>query len=139
MGATMAMVSAMNALLGLCHAMAMPLCALYHIPHGQACGLVLPSVLEFNAEVQKEKVANIFKAMGIIEKDAGSEALTGDAYEQLRAMLTDIGVMTKLSDHGYQDAHVETIVKGTLNSVQTQFNPRKPNEADIANIVKQVI
>jgi alcohol dehydrogenase len=138
-GATMAMVSAMNALLGLCHAMAMPLCALYHIPHGQACGLVLPAVLEFNAEVRKEKVANIFKAMGIIDKDAGPDALRSDCYEQLKAMLNEIGVMTKLSDHGYEEAHVETIVKGTINSVQTQFNPRTPNEADIADIVSRVI
>jgi len=138
-GATMAMVSTMNALLGLCHAMAMPLCALYHIPHGQACGLVLPSVLAFNAKVQKEKVAHIFKAMGYIDKDAGGDALTSDCFERLRAMLNEIGVMTKLSDHGYKEAHMETIVKGTMNSVQTQFNPRTPNETDIAGIVRQVI
>ncbi len=138
-GATMAMVSTMNALLGLCHAMAMPLCALYHIPHGQACGVVLPSVLAFNAEVQKEKVTHIFKAMGFLDKDAESSALTGECFERLRSMLSEIGVMTKLSDHGYEEAHMDTIVKGTLNSVQTQFNPRPPNEKDIVGIVRQVI
>jgi len=139
LGSTMAMASTMNAMLGLCHAMAMPLCAIYHMPHGQACGLVLPHVLAFNAGVEKEKVANIFKVMGYIDKEAGSDALTRDCYQKLEDLLSEIGIAMKLSEHGYQEAHLEKIVTGTLNSVQTQFNPRTPSGEDIVNIVKPII
>ena len=139
LGSTMAMASTMNALLGLCHAMAMPLCAIYHMPHDQACGLVLPHVLAFNADVEKEKVTNIFKVMGYIDKEAGSDALTRDCYQKLEGLLSEIGIAMKLSEHGYQEEHMQKIVTGTLNSVQTQFNPRTPSEEDIVNIVKPII
>ncbi len=138
-GSTMAMVAGMNAHMGLCHSLAMPLCALYHMPHGQACGMALAPVLEFNSEVVKEKVINIFKVMGFMDKVAGDDALTGVCYEQIESFLGEIDISAKLSDFGYQDEHMETIVKETMNAVQRQFNPRKPSEEDIVNIVRRMI
>ena len=83
LGATMAMIGGMNAHMGLCHAMAMPLCGLYPIPHGLACGLTLPHVLEFNAEAVPDRVADILGALGI---DAtGIAAAGGDPAGDLSA------------------------------------------------------
>ncbi len=138
-GSTMAMVAGMNAHMGLCHSMAMPLCAIYRMPHGQACGMALAPVLEFNSEVVKEKVINIFKVMGFMEKGAGDDAPTSACYEKLESFLREIDIAAKLSDFGYQDEHMETIVEGTMNSVQRQFNPRKPSDGDIAAIVRRII
>jgi len=139
LGSTMAMASTLNALLGLCHAMAMPLCALYHMPHGQACGMVLPYVMAYNAAYEKEKIANIFKVMGFLDKKASADDVNNACYEKLEGLLSDIGVAAKLEDMGYQDDHMETIVTGTLNSVQTQFNPGNPTADDIEKIVKRII
>jgi alcohol dehydrogenase class IV len=138
-GSTMAMVAGMNAHMGLCHSLAMPLCALYHMPHGQACAMALAPVLEFNSEVVKEKVINIFKVMGFMDEVAGDDALTGACYEKIESFLEEIDISAKLSDFGYQDEHMETIVKETMNAVQRQFNPRKPSEEDIVNIVREMI
>ncbi len=66
-GATMAMTAGMNSKLGLCHALAMPLCALYHMPHGQAVGMALPVVLAYNAPAVGAKIDAIFKAMGFAD------------------------------------------------------------------------
>jgi alcohol dehydrogenase class IV len=138
-GSTMAMVAGMNAHMGLCHSLAMPLCAIYHMPHGQACVMALAPVLEFNSVVVKEKVINILKVMGFMDKDAGEDALTGACYEKIECFLGEIDIRAKLSDFGFQDEHMATIVKETMNAVQRQFNPRKPSEEDIAAIVRRMI
>jgi alcohol dehydrogenase len=128
-GATMAMTAGMNSKLGLCHAMAMPLCALYHMPHGQAVGMALPVVLAYNAPVAKAKINRIFKAMGFV----------GDGFQQLETLLTQIGLSARLSDFGFKEAHLQTIVEETLNSAQRPTNPRDPTPEDIASIVHQLV
>ena len=138
-GSTMAMIAGMNAHMGLCHSLAMPLCARYRMPHGQACGMALAPVLEFNSKVVKEKVINIFKVMGFMDKGAGDDVLTSASYEQIERFLGEIDISAKLSDFGFRDEHMETIVKETMNAVQRQFNPRKPSEEDIVNIVRRMI
>jgi len=138
-GATMAMVAGMNAHMGLCHAMIMPLCALYHIPHGQACGMVIPHVLAYNAEVAEEKVVDIFKAMGMIEGEGKDDTFNRAPYQMLESMLEEVRISARLRDFGYMDNHMQIIVQETFNSVQCQFNPRKPSEEDIVRIVKKMI
>jgi alcohol dehydrogenase len=138
-GATMAMVAGMNAHMGLCHAMIMPLCALYHIPHGQACGMVIPHVLAYNAEVAEEKVIDIFKAMGMIDRENKDDTLNRTPYQMLESMLEEVRISARLRDFGYMDNHMQIIVQETFNSVQCQFNPRKPSEEDIVRIVKKMI
>lgn len=127
-GATTAMIAAMNSYLGLCHAMAMPLCALYNIPHGQVCGMLLPHVLKFNSPKVGNKVNDIFHKMGF-----------KDGYHDLNLLLRDTGLFTRLQNHGYKDSDMETIINGTLGSAQAPTNPRKPTRDDIANIVGKII
>lgn len=138
-GATMAMVAGMNAHMGLCHSMAMPLCALYRMPHGQAVGMALSPVMAFNSEVVKQKVIDIFKVMGFADGATEEDVLTEECYQKLEDFLKEIGIAAKLSDFGYQDEHMETIVQGTMNSVQRPFNPRMPSNEDIAGIVRRII
>jgi len=126
-GATMAMTAAMNSYLGLCHAMAMPLCALYHIPHGQVCGILLPHILKYNAKSVPEKVNLIFEIMDF-----------KGAYEDIRRLLNDIGLSIKLSDFGYKDSHLQIIIKRTFESAQAPTNPRTPIVDDIADIVNLI-
>ena len=138
-GSTMAMVAGMNAHMGLCHAMVMPICALYHMPHGQACGMVLPHVLAYNAEVAGAKVVDIFRAMGMIEGGGKGDTLNNTPYQKLNSMLEEIHISARLRDFGYKDDHMDIIVQETFNSVQCQFNPQEPSEEDIVRIVKKLI
>jgi alcohol dehydrogenase class IV len=138
-GSAMAMVAGMNAHMGLCHAMVMPLCALYHMPHGQACGMVLPHVLAYNEEVATEKVADIFSAMGMMQTKDNDGAWQRASYQTLDNMLQEVGISARLRDFGYRDDHLPIIVRETFNSVQCQFNPRKPSEEDIVRIVSKLI
>ena len=49
-------------LLGIVHSMAHPLSAFYDVPHGVANALILPYVLEFNAEACGDKIKELAKA-----------------------------------------------------------------------------
>jgi alcohol dehydrogenase len=128
-GATMAMTAGMNSKLGLCHAMAMPLCALYHMPHGQAVGMLLPVVLAYNAPAVPAKMRAVFEAMGF-----GDEG-----FAELDALLTRIGISARLSDFGFLESHMPTIVNETMNSAQRPTNPRDPTPEDIAAIVRRML
>lgn len=133
LGATMAMIAGMNAHMGLCHALAMPLCGLYPLPHGQACGLVLPHVLEFNATAVGDRVAEVFTALG----------MTGGGgrppYERLAGFVADVGLGARLRDFGYREEHMEIIVRETRDSAQYRFNPRNTSEDDLIRLVQQLI
>ncbi len=54
-----------NVGLGIVHSMAHPLGALYDTPHGIANAIILPTVMEYNAEATGEKYRDIAVAMGI--------------------------------------------------------------------------
>ncbi len=138
-GATMAMTAGMNSKLGLCHAMAMPLCALYHMPHGQAVGMCLPVVLEYNAPAVGEKMAAVFRAMGLTGDDSAGGGAPGEGYAQLQDLLVRIGIAGRLRDMGFQESHVPIIVRETMDSAQRPTNPRDPSEEDIAGIVRRLV
>ena len=54
-----------NVGLGIVHSMAHPLGALYDTPHGIANAIILPTVMEYNAEATGEKYREIARAMGV--------------------------------------------------------------------------
>ena len=137
LGATMAMIGGMNAHMGLCHAMAMPLCGLYPIPHGLACALTLPHVLQFNAQAVPQRVADILRTLGIALAAPGADP--GAPYEQLRDFLGSVGVGARLGDLGYREEHLELIVRETRKSVQFQFNPRVATDDELAALVRRMV
>ncbi len=134
-GATIAMMAGMNAYLGLCHAMAMPLCALYHMPHGQVCGMLLPYVLEYNASVAEHKIATILERMGI----GGNGQSMAHRLGQINTLLAEIGLFARLSDFGYRPEHMQIIVQATMGSAQCPTNPRSPSKKDLAEIITRMI
>lgn len=138
-GATMAMVAGMNAHMGLCHALIMPICGLYHIPHGRACGMTISHVLEFNARTCKDKVADIFKALGFLDPESENNAVSEDCYARLRDFFAGIGITGSLRDYNYNSEDMPVIVRKTLASVQCRFNPITPSAEDIARIVQRMI
>jgi alcohol dehydrogenase class IV len=136
-GATLAMIATINSRLGLCHALAMPLCALYHLPHGQACGIVLPYVLAFNSSVVVDKVNRIMHALGYEVPDQGSPK---DGFDRLKRLVERLGLTVSLrNDHGFEDSHMDAIVNRTMESFQTSSNPRDVKEEDVRAIVRMIL
>lgn len=136
-GATLAMISTANAKLGFCHAIAMPLCALYNLPHGIACGIVLPEVLRFNEAAVGNKVRKIAKLLNLISND--EEFDLGTFVEQINNLINDLGLKTSLLDYGYVESDIKIIEEGTLQSFQSSNNPRTMTPDGIYQVVKSIL
>ncbi len=88
-----------NVGLGIVHSMAHPLGALYDTPHGIANAIILPTVMEYNAEVTGDKYKHIAKAMGVENVEAMSvEEYRKAAIDAVKKLSKDIGIPTDLRD-----------------------------------------
>ena len=86
-----------NVGLGIAHSMAHTLGAVYDTPHGVACAMMLPIVMEYNAECTGEKYKEIAKAMGVEGVDDMSvEEYRKAAVDAVRKLSVDVGIPTKL-------------------------------------------
>ena len=86
-----------NVGLGIAHSMAHTLGAVYDTPHGVACAMMLPIVMEYNQECTGEKYREIARAMGVKDVDS----MTQDEYRKaaidaVRKLSVDVGIPTKL-------------------------------------------
>ena len=63
-----------NVGLGIVHSMAHGLSALYDTPHGVACAIILPTGMEYNADVSGEKYREIARVMGVKDVDSMTQA-----------------------------------------------------------------
>ena len=121
--------------LGIVHAMAHPVGAYHHLPHGLSNALLLPHCLDFNrigCEPQLAIVAREFDATlaGQSEREAALAAIAA-----IRDLEADIGIPASMGDAGVTDEHFDAIVKDTFRSRNVAINPRRVTEEDIRQIL----
>lgn len=127
-----------NVGLGVDHAMAHGLSALYDMPHGMACAILLPVAMKFNAAKTGTKYREIARAMGVKDVDKMTQA-------QYRAAA--IAAVEKLS----ADVGIPANLKGVLKKEDVKFlsesafadacrpgNPRDCSVKDIEKLYKSL-
>ena len=88
-----------NVGLGIVHSMAHPLGALYDTPHGIANAIILPTVMEYNAEATGEKYREIARAMGVAGVDSMSqEEYRKAAIDAVKKLSQDVGIPADLKE-----------------------------------------
>ena len=86
-----------NVGLGIAHSMAHTLGAVYDTPHGVACAMMLPIVMEYNADCTGEKYREIARAMGVEGVDQMDQAAYRKAaVDAVRKLSEDVGIPSKL-------------------------------------------
>lgn len=121
-----------NVGLGIVHSMAHPLGAFYDTPHGVANALLLPYVMEYNAESPaKPKYLGIAKAMGVdttgMSEDEGVKA----AIEAVKALSISINIPQRLSEIGVKKEDLYDLAVAAFNDVCTGGNPRPTSVEEI--------
>ena len=87
-----------NVGLGVDHAMAHGLSALYDMPHGKACAILLPTAMKFNASKSGTKYREIARAMGVKGVDKMSPAeYRKAAIAAVEKLSKDVGIPPTLS------------------------------------------
>ena len=86
-----------NVGLGIAHSMAHTLGAVYDTPHGVACAMMLPIVMEYNQDTTGEKYREIARAMGVKGVDDMTvEEYRAAAIDEVRKLGEDVGIPSKL-------------------------------------------
>ncbi len=136
--ATMAGWAFTIAQVGMAHALAHTVGTLHHVPHGAACGIVLPWVMRFNVDHATGKLAKAAEALGVdtrgmSERDA---ALAGaDAVE---ALMAKAGHPMKLRDVGVPEDGLGLCAFHAIADSSMLFNARPASDpGEILAVYKQ--
>jgi lactaldehyde reductase len=126
-----------NVGLGIVHSMAHPLGAFYDTPHGIANAVLLPYVMEYNAEATGEKYKDIAKAMGVKEVDSMSqEEYRKAAIDAVKKLSEDVGIPKVLSEIGVKEEDLQALSESAFVDACTPGNPRDTNVSEILEIYK---
>ena len=129
-----------NVGLGIDHSMAHPLSAVYDIPHGTACAILLAPVLKFNAPATGERYREIARAMGVADVDKmDQETYRAAAIDAVAKLSTDVGIPTKLSELGVQEKDIDFLAASALADACTPGNPREVTKEEIADIYRSIL
>lgn len=127
-----------NCGLGACHALAHPLSAVHHVPHGVANAILLPYVMEFNAEMTGERYRAIAKAMGIHKTSAmRPEQFRAEAVTAVRALGKLVGIPERLRDAGVSRDSFDRMAKMAVQDACAADNPRPLHTGNAAAIYEQ--
>lgn len=128
-----------NVGLGIVHSMAHPLGALYDTPHGIANAIILPTVMEYNAEVTGDKYKHIAKAMGVENVEAMSvEEYRKAAIDAVKKLSKDIGIPTDLRDI-VKVEDIDFLAKSAYDDACRPGNPKETSVEDITNLYKSLV
>lgn len=85
------------------HACSFPLTNLYHIPHGEACGLTIDYFAKINKDVEDGRVSKLARKLGFAD--------TEDMAEAIHELKESMGLRNDLKDLQLSDEDVEQLVK----------------------------
>lgn len=120
-----------NVGLGVDHSMAHTLSAYYDMPHGKACAVLLPAVMEYNAPYTGEKYREIARAMGV----QGVDGMTQGQYrkaavEAVRQLSEDVGIRSTLKGI----VQPEDLHQMSVDAYADACRPGNPRETSVEEI-----
>ena len=128
-----------NVGLGIVHSMAHPLSAVYDIPHGKACAMLLTAVLKFNAPATGEKYREIARVMGVPDVDGmNQETYRQAAIDVIQKLADDVGIPKSLSEAGVKREDIPFLAESAFNDACTPGNPRDASKEEIIAIYESI-
>ena len=126
-----------NVGLGIVHSMAHPLGALYDTPHGVACAMMLPIVMEFNQEYTGEKFKAIAEAFGIDTTGMDAATYRKAAIDAVKQLSVDVGIPTKLE--ALKEEDLPFLCESAAADACAPGNPREASIADFEAMFRKLM
>ena len=128
-----------NVGLGIAPSMAHPLGALYDTPHGVANAIILPTVMEYNAQATGDKYQYIAQAMGV----TGSESMTQEEYRKaavdaVRKLSEDVGIPKDLKEI-VKEEDIPFLAQSAYDDACRPGNPRETSVEEIAELYRSLL
>lgn len=123
----------------LAHSMAHTIGHLYGVPHGEACGLVLPKVMRFNVDHAMDKLVLIAQSLGvnIFGMDKREAALAAAA--EIEKLMREVGHPLTLREVGVPEEGLMECSMHAMGDPVTLYNARPvASPEEILGLYKQV-
>ncbi len=127
-----------NVGLGIAHSMAHTLGAVYDTPHGVACAMMLPIVMEYNAECTGDKYREIARAMGVKGVDEMSVAeYRAAAVNAVKQLSTDVGIPSKLE--ALKEEDLPFLAQSAYDDACRPGNPKDTSVTDLTELFRKLM
>ena len=127
-----------NVGLGIAHSIAHTLGAHYDTPHGVACAMMLPIVMEYNQEYTGEKFREIARAMGVEGVDDMSQDEYGKAaIDAVKKLSSDVGIPEKNERVKAED--LDVLAADAFADACRPGNPRDTSVEDLKELYKKIM
>lgn len=127
-----------NAPVAAVHALAYPVGALFHVPHGLSNALVLAQVMRFNAPAcagqYAELAPHIFPD---IDLSQGAQGVAADLIDRLAALNTELGLEPGLRSVGIGDGDIDKLAQDAMNQTRLLVNNPREVTLDDARTIYQ--
>ena len=129
-----------NAGLGYVHSMAHQLGAVYHLPHGVCCAMLLPVVERENAKRVPAAFRNVAKALGLHTESKTDEECAAYAISEIETLSETVGIPKKLTELGIEekDFDFEYLSKNALIDACAPGNPFMPTLEETIALYKEL-
>ena len=126
-----------NVGLGIAHSMAHTLGAVYDTPHGVACAMMLPIVMDFNQECTGEKYKEIAEAFGVDTEGMDQQTYRKAAIDAVRQLSVDVGIPTKLE--ALKEEDLPFLCESAAADACAPGNPREASLEDLEAMFRQLM
>ena len=128
-----------NVGLGIVHSMAHALGAVYDTPHGVANAILLPTIMDYNADATGEKYRDIAKAMGV----EGTETMSQEEYRKaavdaVRKLAADVGIPKDLKAI-VKEEDIRFLSESAAADACAPGNPKEATVDDIEKLYRSLL
>lgn len=136
LGSLLAGVAFNSAGLGMVHAIAHPLGAMFKIAHGVANAMALPYVVAFNSNLEdiRKKHVEIAKSMNIVVEDKTPEEVSKELVQKIHDLSREINIPT-LKELGIKEEELMSIAESVLKENSMKFTPRSATKNEILEVL----
>ena len=126
-----------NVGLGIAHSIAHTLGAVYDTPHGVACAMMLPIVMEFNADQTGEKLKAVAEAMGVDTTGMTQDEYRKAAVDAVRQLSIDVGIPTKLA--ALKEEDLDFLAESAYADACAPGNPKAASVEDMKALIRKLM
>jgi len=123
--------------LGIVHALALPLSALFGVPHGVANAILLSHGMAFNLPVASADFGNLARALSV-QSSGGQESLAPEAaVSAVEELARQIGAPARMRDVGVDREAIPRMAQDAARSPHLVVNPREVEAGDVVRIYEE--
>ncbi len=124
--------------LGNVHAMSHPVSAYFHVAHGVANAVLLPTVMEYNALADNGRYEKIYHYICGSNKEA-IDFTPQLLVDELKKLNTDLNIPASLSEVGVTADKIEEMATDAMKSANVLANPRQTSKEEMIELYKKAL